>query len=274
MNDRKPEHPAKYNADLLIAIGNALDSFVIQTQHSNDVIRLLDPFGGVGGVHTLSDVSLLVDKAWDMVRTFSSELEFDWAKQSPGPMVQADVLALPFRPGSIDIVVTSPTYGNRMADHHDNQDPCSECKGTPEKLVQRVLWDNSILKEMIICKKCKGTGLSVRNTYRHKYGEPLRPESSATMQWGLEYRNFHAEAWEAVRDVLRIGGRFVLNNKNHIRDGEEQYVTEWHHDYITSMGCFELLDWTNVPVKGNGQGDNGKVRIDHESVIVYERIDD
>jgi tRNA G10 N-methylase Trm11 len=84
---------------------------------------------------------------------------------------------LPFADASIDAIVTSPTYGNRLADHHRASDPL------------------------------------LRRSYTHDLGRPLHSENSGAMQWGDAYRAFHRRAWaEAVR-VLKPGGRFVLNVK-------------------------------------------------------------
>lgn len=48
------------------------------------------------------------------------------------------------------------------------------------------------------------------------------------MQWGRNYCEFHDRAWaEAVR-VLKPGGLFMLNIKDHIRGGRRQRVTLWH----------------------------------------------
>ena len=48
------------------------------------------------------------------------------------------------------------------------------------------------------------------------------------MQWGDAYRSFHVKAWREAWRVLRPGGRFVLNIKDHIRNGERMPVTDWH----------------------------------------------
>ena len=82
--------------------------------------------------------------------------------------------------------MTSPTYGDRLADHHDARDG------------------------------------SVRHSYKHDLGRDLHPDNSGAMQWGPAYRDFHTAAWVEVRRVLRPGGRFVLNVKDHVRGGVVQ----------------------------------------------------
>lgn len=72
--------------------------------------------------------------------------------------IVGDALRLPFRDATFDVVATSPTYGNRMADHHEARDD------------------------------------SDRGTYRHRLSRPLHPSNSGAMQWGEEYRSIHEKA--------------------------------------------------------------------------------
>lgn len=72
--------------------------------------RVLDPFAGVGRIHELRG---LVD--WELV-TIGVEIEPEWATVHTDTQV-GNALALPFASGVFDAVITSPTYGNRLADH-------------------------------------------------------------------------------------------------------------------------------------------------------------
>jgi len=269
-----PDHPAKYSKEIIPVLSNQVDDHVA-SHAMRSPYRILDPFAGVGGIHRLLDYGGVTSTRHTHPNTafvvIGNELEHNWAIQGEGPMVQGDALCLAFPEERIDAVVTSPCYGNRMADHHEAKDPCSECDGKGRWPTERKLFNGQTLKEEAVCKKCKGNGLSARNTYRHKYGEPLRSESAAIMQWGLEYRNFHYEAWQEVWRVLDWGGLFICNVSNHIRKGEEINVVGWHHETILGIG-FGSEDFIRVPTKRNGQGDNGKVRVDHEAVLVYSKL--
>jgi hypothetical protein len=50
-------------------------------------------------------------------------------------------------------------------------------------------------------------------------GRPLTPGNSGALQWGEEYRALHVAVWTECRRVLKPGGIFVLNVKDHIRGG-------------------------------------------------------
>lgn len=169
-------------------------------QHIAPTDKVLDPFGGTGLIHTLD------------ANTTDVEIEPEWANMAipeghTGTRICGNALRLPFPDGAFDVLSTSPCYGNRFSDSHKAKDS------------------------------------STRRSYTHDLraatGNPdrkLHPDNSGTLQWGDAYRAFHVEAWtEAVR-VLRPGGRFILNIKDHPRNGKRQYVSRWHHDTLVTLG--------------------------------------
>ena len=162
--------------------------------------------------------------------TYGIELEAAWADMHPSTTI-GNALTLPWIDNTFDAIATSPTYGNRMADTYDGRDG------------------------------------SKRNTYRTALGQDLRSENSGAMQWGDEYREFHGKAWTEARRVLKPGGVFVLNVKDHIRKGERQYVTNWHVVHLQTVLGFHEIGAQRIPTRGNGFGANGKVRIDYEEVV-------
>jgi hypothetical protein len=217
------KHPARYNDAILSVIDAALSEHVIDG-------TVVDPFGGVGGIHKLHGYN-----------TLAIELEPEWAEQAAllGPTWCGDFFD--WEPHSkVGAVVTSCTYGNRMADNHQ--------PGEDDK--------------------------STRITYRHSLGRELDERNSGGMQWGVEYRAFHIRAWIKVRELLTGGGIFVLNVKDHVRKGEIVPVVDWHRKRVLGTGGFELLDDVQVPVTGMGFGANGQVRVAHEHVMTFERVRD
>lgn len=166
--------------------------------------------------------------------TVGVEIEPEWAAASPGTIV-GDATRLPIASSSIDTVATSPCYGNRMADHHEARDS------------------------------------SYRHTYRHLLGRPLSDGSAAGLHWGNPtYRELHRAAWSEVARVIRPGGLFVLNVKDHRRSGRRMHVASWHATTISSLG-FRLVSVRSVRTSGFRFGAN----LSHplpERVLVFVHV--
>jgi tRNA G10 N-methylase Trm11 len=211
----RPQHPAKYT-DVLLPVMAAM---------LRGRTRILDPFGGTGGAFALEQ--------WvDGARVDCVELEPEWAAMHPRTTL-GNALALPWPDGTFDAICTSPTYGNRMADHHAAKDA------------------------------------SKRRTYAHTLGRALHPDNAGAMQWGDAYRAFHVAAWTEARRVLQPGGAFVLNIKDHIRAGQVVRVTDWHIGALEALG-FRRLQTIDVPTPSMRYGANADKRVGHESVILFD----
>lgn len=210
-------HPAKFSDELMPLFQELIDS------HLSPRPRVLDPFAGTGRIHELQRCS-----------TIGIEIEPEWAAMSC-KTIEGDARRLPRQwTEHFDMVITSPTYGNRMADHHEAKDS------------------------------------SKRITYRHVLGRPLSPGSSGSMQWGDEYRELHIVAWAEVWRVLKPDGLFVLNIRDHIRKGELVPVTDWHVKTIVNLG-FTHVTSHYVPTPGMRFGANSTLRVDGETVAVFQK---
>lgn len=253
--DLDVDHPAKFSIEVL----EALD-LIVPTG-----VPILDPYAGVGYIHRLVGRD-----------TWGLELEPEWATVHPRTVV-GNALHLPWRSSSWWWVVTSCTYGNRMADSHDARERCKPCAG---KGYIEVMEDpdaaDAVPDGRQECEKCEGRGFRsyVRLTYTHRLrastGNPdrtLHPDNSGTLQWGEAYRTHHVQSWAEVWRVLNPGGKFVLNLKNHWRDHGLKRVMEWHLTHLLQTG-FDLEALEVVETKGMGMGQNRDAREPHEFVLV------
>ena len=210
-------HPARYTDALLPQFAAILDEL-------GNISTVLDPFAGTGKIHQLAE---------DGYETHGVEIEPEWATLDPRTVV-GSALYLPFDEHSFDAIVTSPTYGNRLADSHNAADP------------------------------------ERRRSYTHDLGRTLHPDNSGAMQWGKRYREFHEAAWNEAYRVLRPGGAFLLNIKDHIRDGKRQEVPAWHLTYLLGLG-FRYRWHVDVNAPGLRAGSNASARYSAETIYVMER---
>jgi SAM-dependent methyltransferase len=263
-------HPARFSDPILAAIDATIvehlpRSGLVRAAPESALarrwragVRLLDPFAGTGRIHSLGYDSVGV------------ELEPEWAALHPQTIV-ADARALPFPDASFDAVATSPCYGNRMADHQEAREQCRGCGG--HGFVGGHRPDGDPAPGAMTCVPGRGRGLREppRNTYRHVLGRPLAAGNTGAMQWGTAYRNTHRAAWFDAGRVLRPGGLFVLNVKDHLRKGARQHVTEWHVGVLRYGLGFEVVAHDRVETRGLGHGQNGDVRIPYESVVTLRK---
>ncbi len=197
-------HPARYSTALLPVFADFLDG----------ATTVLDPFAGTGRIHELEEYGY---------ETVGVEIEPEWAELHDRTEV-GDALELRFKSASFDAICTSPTFGNRMADHHDAKDA------------------------------------STRRSYRHDLGRALHPHNSGKLQWGDAYRDFHERAWKEVSRVLRPKGIFVLNIKDHFRNKKREFVAGWHVTTMCRLG-FTLREHEEVDTPAMRAGENSDARV-------------
>lgn len=213
------QHPAKFSANVITAIKAVLDERAFKGY-------ILDPFAGVGGALELASLQ-------PMRIIIGVELEPEWAACSPY-IYQGDARHLPFIDDTFDAIITSPPYGNRMADSYGG-----DAKG------------------------------SRRHTYRVALGRPLTSGSAAGLQWGTAYQETMAAALADMDRVLRPGGLVVLNLSNHIRKGKLIPVCDWYLRECGKLGWL-LVDEVPVATPRNRMGANAELRASSEWLFVME----
>lgn len=214
-------HPAKYTNSFMPVFADILE----------DTRNVLDPFAGTGKIGLL--------KAYGYKgQIYANEIEKEWLKDNE---FNCDVLSyedaeyLYYPEAFFDAICTSPTYGNRMADHH-------------------------------ICNDD-----SKRNTYTHCLGRQLTDGNTGKMQYGEQYRDKHDKIYCNLSKMIKPGGLFILNVKNHIRKGVEIDVTKFHIQTLTKHG-FKLDKRLFMTTPSLRYGANANKRVNGESILVFVKI--
>lgn len=109
-----------------------------------------------------------------------------------------------------------------------------------------------------------------RNTYTHCLGRQLLDGNTGKMQWGVEYMEKHKRIYNHLYLLVKPKGLFICNIKNHIRNGKEIYVKEFHENALISCG-FIKIDEIFVETQGNGFGANSDKRTNGEYILVFQK---
>lgn len=213
------KHPAKYTDCFLSTFAEILQGCE----------NVLDPFAGTGKIGAI--------KQYGFNGTiYANELEPEWLVNNN---YNCDVLSfedaefLNYPTDYFDAICTSPTYGNRMADHFNAKDN------------------------------------SKRITYTHCLGRQLTDGNTGKMQWGEQYRTKHIKIYTHLAKLCKNNALFVLNIKNHIRNGQEIDVTQFHIDALSQCG-FNLVDKRFIETSGARYGANFNKRTKGEYILVFK----
>ena len=213
------KHPAVYSNDFIEIFSNLL----------KDRKNVLDPFAGTG------KISLIKNHGYNG-KIICNEMEPEFSKISEYLVDEwlyedAEYLKL----NDIEAICTSPTYGNRMADHHNAKDK------------------------------------SKRITYTHYLGKQLKEGNTGRMQFGDLYREKHKRIYQNLYSLLNNNGLFILNISNHIRKGEEVDVVLFHKEALESVG-FTLNHEIKIETKRMKFGKNSEKRVKYEYILVFEKL--
>lgn len=214
-------HPAKFS-----------DSFMsVFAEMLNGSTNVLDPFAGTGKIGQIKALGFNGS-------VYANEIEPEWLESnehSCDVISYQDAEFLDYPIGFFDAICTSPTYGNRMADHHVAKDG------------------------------------SRRNTYTHCLGRQLADCNTGKMQWGKEYRAKHFRIYAHLHALLKKDGKFILNVKNHIRKGQEIDVTAFHIEALETCG-FEVVERYFIPTNGLKHGANADKRTNGEYIVMLKKV--
>ena len=223
ISSKTKDHPAKYSQPVLDALTASLQ------ERLPSGAKILDPFAGVGGIHAL----------YPTYETYGVEIEPEWANAHSRTLcADSRFLLEEFDPG-MDAIITSPAYGNRMADRY-----AGDARGTK------------------------------RYTYRTSLGRSLHEANAGQYNWSgkdrQKYIEIHRRVWANCYILLRSGGYFMLNVSNHIRSSEEMPVVEWHMKELLDNG-FLVDEVYSVQTARMRHGANNKDRVASEKILILRK---
>lgn len=217
-------HPAKYPDILLPIFAQKLQGYY----------SVLDPMAGTG------KIAQIYKFGW-RGSLYCNDIEREWKtewKTEHGCYgcywTFSDAAKLEYKDGDMDAICTSPTYGNRLADHWERHES------------------------------------SKRFSYTFNLGHDLNPENTGKMHWGKTYQEKHIAIWKECLRVLRHGGRLILNISNHIRKKQEIDVTGWHEKVLIDLGL-KLMERIPVQTHRLRNGANFSARVGCEWILVFEK---
>lgn len=210
------KHPAKFTDILIPEMANML----LEVNGG----KVLDPFSGTGKI-------ALIKKYGFTGSIYANEIEPEWILDNEygcDYITTQDAEFLEYPENFFDAICTSPTYGNRMADHHIAKDG------------------------------------SKRITYTHYLGRQLNDANTGKMQFGEAYMDKHRRIYQHLYTLVRGGGIYILNVKNHIRKGEEVDVVSFHKKSLSDVGFTEVTDLIiEAPCMGFGENRNQRIHGEH-----------
>lgn len=245
-------HPARFSPQVVAYLRDLLAEI-------GPDARPVDPFAGTG-------------EKWDEILPLGGwtgiEIEPEWASMHPR-IRQGDALDPLAYPAGMALGVTSPTYGNRMADIYLGP-TCPACDGRGHRFVPDG-WHEG--QEVEVCDRCHGVGKDPtgRHNYAISLGRKPSKRSSATLHYGATYQLFH-ETWLRLMAFLLPAGprRLVLNVSDFNAALERVTAVDWWISAAQHAGFWvEFADRVPTPrLTHNHRRPGLAPEVEHETVVV------
>jgi tRNA G10 N-methylase Trm11 len=250
------DFPARFSKEVIDQLRIELRSRLITDG------TLLDPFAGIGGIHVFRE---------DGFYTLGVEIEPEFAVCDPitieGDSTRlTEIPALLGHVGRVRAIVTSPAYGNRMADQYlgSDDEKCRRCNGSGQEPVET----SGARSSTRDCTMCGATGKakSKRRGYAVALGRKTSANSGGGMPWGPRYRSLHGEVVQQCARMLEPGGWWLLNVSSFLNTEGYQPVMEWWVGQVARVATVEAL--VAVPTRRMRHGENSERRVHAEHIIV------
>ena len=199
-------HPCPWPTEALREIAHVINDLTTGPFGGPPSLHLVDPMAGSGSIYRLVDEAMLTDPRWTITAT---EIEPAFAACDPRVAVEDATIALR-RTGrgqrAPDAIVTSPPYGNRMADAYIP--PASDT--------------------------------STRFTYAVSLGQVPVDGSAAALGWGPAYRGAMAAIYAAIASAASPDTIVIIDMADHVCDGVVESVTDWTSRHLQAIGLRQI----------------------------------
>lgn len=217
MNNKRP-HPAKYSNELLPILAKYAYGSII------------DPMGGTGKAGLLKQYNSKITKVT------INELEQEWADQAIDNNVDEIIIGdAKNLTGTYDCIVTSPPYGNRMADNFKASKPDS-----------------------------------MGRRYAGDLGRTPSEGSCCCKHFDRGYNELITEIFISLFNNVKFD-LFILNVSNFIRNFKEVRIDEFFLKLFTD-NKFDLIAHERVKTRRQkGVGANTNLRVECEDIFVFKK---
>lgn len=213
------KNPAKFTNSILDVIVKKLTEFECQ--------YILDPFAGSGKIGLI--------KAYVPCVVHCNDIENGWKEEYPvDKWYHQDAQFLNTEGFLYDAIITSPTYGNRMADHHNAKDA------------------------------------SKRITYTHRYGSKLTEGNTGVLHFGSKYQEKHIAIFRHLLTLLKEGSIVMVNVSDFIRKGQVVGVVAWWKEMLEGLGL-DFIEEVCIETPRMRFGANSEKRVDRESLLIFKK---
>lgn len=266
LDEVRRKFPAKYTPAIIDTIVLELRSRLITSG------TVLDPYAGIGGIHKLRE-------HLPGIHTIGMEIEPEFAACSEGVYVgdSAQLGKVIPRDQLDDVVavVTSPDYGNRLADQYlgSDNEKCRVCNGRGWVPTVEFLnahpgdWTLADVHEdqRVGCTGCEQTGKakSKRMGYAIAMGRKSSPGSGTRHQFGTKYRSLHLGVLGAVVEAVNPGTLLVYNVSSSLDTAGYRPVMEWWLTSIARCANIQALVPIETPRLGFGANHDRRAHAEH-----------
>lgn len=229
-------HPCRFTPQVLDEMARELD---LEAERLGlPRLAVIDPCAGTG--ERVAEHATYARHVWVGLELEESFIAARWVQ--PG-----NARRIPYGAGSFDAYCTSYVFPNGMCDSFISAETDESDRMTYSHRARRNRGER---------------------TYRlHSDHAGRYPWGRGSKQAELRWKELHVDFIRDGIRVLKHGGLFIVEMKDHWVGKDLVPVTAWLIDQFVAQGC-TLVGVTRIPVRGNRKGANREIREEHTNLIM------